>query len=57
MALLLLPALIFIFFMGWSLYWTGSKRDQKHTKTKAPEKENVALLPAVFEETEQIIIE
>lgn len=57
MAFLLLPALIFIFFMGWSMYWTGSKKTQKHPKTKALEKENVTLLPAVFEETEQIIIE
>jgi len=57
MALLLLPALIFIFFLGWSMYWTGNKKDQKHAKTKAPEKENVTLLPAVFEEPEQITIE
>jgi hypothetical protein len=57
LAILLLPALIFLFFMGWSIYWTGDKKDQKLADRKEPKKENVTLLPAIFEETEQIRIE
>ncbi|MGA2680358.1 MAG: hypothetical protein ABSF44_01000 [Candidatus Bathyarchaeia archaeon] len=52
-ALLLLPALIFIFFMGWSMYWIGDQKRPRRVNRKAPEKENVTFLPAVFEETKQ----
>ena len=57
LAILLLPALIFLFFMGWSLYWTGDKKNQKHIDRKEPKKGNITLIPAIFEETEQNIIE
>ncbi len=56
MALLLLPALVFIFFMGWSMYWIGNKKKPEHEKRKAPKKDNVTLLPAILEETEQMIV-
>jgi hypothetical protein len=56
MALLLLPALIFIFFMGWSMYWIGNQKKPELAKRTAPKKDNVTLLPAVLEETEQMIV-
>jgi hypothetical protein len=55
--ILLLPALIFVFFMGWCMYWAGDKKDQKHLNRKVPNKDNVTLLPAIFEETERTIVE
>ncbi|MGO8807285.1 MAG: hypothetical protein ACLQO7_11915 [Candidatus Bathyarchaeia archaeon] len=57
LAILLLPALIFVFFMGWCMYWAGDKKDQKHLNRREPKKDNVTLLPAVFEETERTIVE
>ncbi|MGA3112026.1 MAG: hypothetical protein ABSE15_08345 [Candidatus Bathyarchaeia archaeon] len=54
-ALLFLPALIFIFFIGWSQYWIGDqKRPQRKNRT-TPKKDNVTLLPAVFEEPPLIV--
>ncbi len=38
MALLLLPALIFIFFMGWSTYWIGEPEKTEAGKTNSTEK-------------------
>jgi hypothetical protein len=55
--LLLLPALIFIFFMGWSMYWIGNQKRPEKSKPKAPKEDNVTILPAVFEETPQIMNE
>jgi hypothetical protein len=49
---MLLPALIFIGFMGWCMYALGS---QKHTQKKLQNtKDNVTLVPLIFEEQEQI---
>jgi hypothetical protein len=54
-ALLFLPALIFIFFMGWSQYWIGDQKRPKPNNRTAPKKENVTLLPTVLEETPLIV--
>jgi hypothetical protein len=59
MALFLLPGLIFIFLMGWSMYWIGDqKRPEKRTeKTKhkvPPKKDNVTLMPIPLEERPEI---
>jgi hypothetical protein len=51
---MLLPALIFIGVMGWLMYTLDSPE-----KTAAPnkprKKENVTLLPVVFEEQQEIM--
>jgi len=54
LAFLLLPMLIFIFFMGWSMYWIGDKKRPKATKKKAPKGDSVTFLPVVLEETQTI---
>jgi hypothetical protein len=60
MKLFLLPVLIFIFLMGWSMYWIGDqKRPEKRTeKTKRkapPKKDNVTFMPIPLEEKPEII--
>jgi hypothetical protein len=50
--IMLLPALIFIGFMGWCMY---ALDNQKHTQKKLQNtKDNVTLVPIIFEEQEQI---
>jgi len=52
-AILLLPALVFIFFMGWSMYWINdSKRPvtRERVKPRVPQNDGVTFLPAVYEE-------
>ncbi|HKM60677.1 MAG TPA: hypothetical protein VJY36_07380 [Candidatus Bathyarchaeia archaeon] len=55
-AFLFLPALIFIFYMGWSQYWIGDQKRPKPKNRTAPKKDNVTLLPAVFEKAPPILI-
>ncbi len=57
LVLLLLPMLVFIFFMGWSMYWIGNQKRPNKAKREAPKEDNVTLLPAVFEEPQQILNE
>ena len=59
MGLFLVPVLIFIFLMGWSMYWIGDqKRPKKRTdKTKRetpPKKDNVTFMPIILEEKPEI---
>ena len=54
MIFVLLPAFVFFFIFGWSMYWIG---DQKRTDTiqrKQPKKDNVTLMPMVFEEPQEV---
>ena len=55
LVLVLLPALIFIFFMGWSMYWIGDKKRPQKMKTKTLEKDPVTFMPIVLEETQEVI--
>ena len=60
MTLFLLPVLIFIFLMGWGMYWVGDqKRPEKGTeKTKRktpPKKDNVTFMPIILEEKPEMI--
>jgi Tfp pilus assembly protein PilO len=59
MTLFLLPVLIFIFLMGWSMYWIGGqKRPEKRakkTRLKEPsKKDNVTFMPIILEEKPEI---
>lgn len=49
--------MVFIFFIGWSMYWTGNKKKPKAAARKAPKEDGVTFLPAVLEETEVIVNE
>jgi len=55
MIIMLLPALIFIFIMGWFLYWMGDQKRTDKIQRKPPEKDHVSIKPIVFEEPEEII--
>lgn len=57
LAILFLPIMVFIFFIGWSMYWTGNKKKPKAAARKAPKEDGVTFLPAVLEETEVIVNE
>jgi hypothetical protein len=50
----MLPALVFAWLVGWSLYWIGHQRENKSRATSTPEKDNVTVLPAIcLEETQE----
>ena len=52
---MLLPALIFIFIMGWCLYWIGDQKKPDKIKRKSAKKDNVTFMPIVQEETQEIM--
>ena len=54
LTLLALPILVFIFFMGWSMYWIGDRKRPKAKNRKAPKEDNVTLLPIIPEEPQTI---
>jgi len=52
LAIMLFPELIFIGFIGWCLYSMGNRKPkQQRTPNK---KDNVTLMPIVFEDQPQI---
>jgi hypothetical protein len=51
--MMLLPALIFIGAIGWLMYTLGNL-EKPHTPRKPPKKDNVTLIPIVFEEQQEI---
>ena len=52
---LLLPAIIFLWIVGWGLYWIGHQKEpQKAQTSDSPEKDNVKLIPVAFEEPSEI---
>jgi hypothetical protein len=60
MIIMLLPVIIFIFLMGWSMYWIGdqkrpAKRQRKPLKKEKDNvKDNVTIMPIVYEEPQEI---
>jgi hypothetical protein len=47
-AALLLPAIIFLWIVGWSLYWIGrQKESRKPPPASSPEKEDYVTLEAI----------
>jgi hypothetical protein len=51
---LLLPAIVFLWIIGWSLYWIGHQQDKKQDSQPARQKDNVHLMPVMLEEPEEI---
>ena len=44
---LLLPALVLVWLVGWSMYWLGHQRKDKKRNKPAPKEDNVRLVPAI----------
>jgi flagellar basal body-associated protein FliL len=57
MMIILLPVLIFMFVIGWCMYWMGSQKRTGKTQRKPPEKDNVTIMPIIFEETQEVVNE
>jgi len=51
--ILLLPALFFIFILGYGMYWIGRKKKPNIKHQKTPKKDNVTLIPIILEENQQ----
>jgi flagellar basal body-associated protein FliL len=54
MIIMLLPLLIFVFVIGWCMYWIGNQKRTVKTQRKPPEKDNVTVMPIILEETQEI---
>jgi hypothetical protein len=50
---LLLPALAFVWLVGWSLYWIGHTREAKQ-KPRAKRRDHVTLFPTMMAEEESL---
>jgi hypothetical protein len=45
--ILLLPVFVIAWFIGWSLYWAGSRKDREQTKASTKhQEEHITLIPA-----------
>jgi hypothetical protein len=53
---LLLPAIIFLWIIGWSLYWIGHQKEPREAQPSSSPKEEdyVSLIPIVLEEPSEI---
>jgi hypothetical protein len=53
---LLLPAIIFLWIIGWSLYWIGHQKEPREVQPSSSHKEEdyVSLIPIVLEEPSEI---
>jgi hypothetical protein len=53
---LLLPAIIFLWIIGWSLYWIGHQKEPRQAQPSSSPKEedHVSLIPIVLEEPLEI---
>lgn len=52
---LLLPAIIFLWIIGWSLYWIGHQKEPRQAQPSSPkEEDHVSLIPIVLEEPLEI---
>ncbi len=52
---LLLPAVIFLWIVGWGLYWIGRQRDSKQVPRWKDSREHVHLETVLFEEPSEIV--
>jgi flagellar basal body-associated protein FliL len=50
-----LPAIIFLWIVGWVLYWIGHQRKQQEPQAASPKQEDyVSLIPIVLEDPSEI---
>jgi hypothetical protein len=55
--LLFLPISIFLWIIGWTMFWAGSREDQETRQTRpetAPEAASITVIPMIPEEPEQL---
>jgi hypothetical protein len=57
MIIMLLPAILFVFLMGWCMYLIGDQKRPDKIKRKPVKKDNVTIMPILYEETQEIINE
>ena len=50
----LLPAFVFFFIIGWSMYWIGGQKRTDMIQYKQPKKDNVTLMAMAFEEPQEV---
>jgi flagellar basal body-associated protein FliL len=57
--IMLLPALVVIFIIGWCMYCVGDQKrpTKRQDKPLKKEKDYVTIMPIVYEETQEIINE
>jgi flagellar basal body-associated protein FliL len=48
--ILLLPIVILLWAIGWSLFWTGSETDTKTTRARAKKDDGIRIIAAPPEE-------
>jgi hypothetical protein len=51
----MLPALVLVWLVGWSMCWIGRQRDDKSRTEPVPKKDSVTLIPAIMEEEQEIV--
>jgi len=49
-----MPAIIFIWLVGWGLYWIGHQREDKQVPRRKEPRDNVTLKAIQFEEPQEI---
>jgi hypothetical protein len=54
LTILLLPALISIFLMGWGLYSMNYQKGNYIVQNKLTKKDNVTIMPIAFDEKQEI---
>jgi hypothetical protein len=54
MVILLLPAILFMLFVGWCMYWTGDQKRTGKTQRKPAKGDNISILPIIYEEKQEI---
>ena len=55
LTILLLPAVVFLFVVGWAFYWIGHQQELTQKTKPKSEKDTVSLMAAVaIEEPEEI---
>jgi len=52
---MLLPAILFIFLIGWCMYCIGNQERPDKKQHKPLKEENVTIMPILYEETQEII--
>jgi len=57
MIIMLLPTILFIFLIGWCMYFIGDQKRPDKIQRKPPKKDNVTIMPIIYEETQEIINE
>jgi hypothetical protein len=50
----LLPAIIFLFMIGWYISLLGNDEKAGKKQNKPPKEDNVSILPIIFEENQEI---